>query len=179
MQEPLNLKEPCFEAGTVSLHLHPAILQSSIPFHPNQHVCCIWSHPRTLTSYRKSSIQMGYFDISALIFKFQLEPSRYTYILPPIVYPNGRHYLKFGAHDLTRELLTKASLVYCQIEPIWNMLQRWTSTWSLQADVVNHYRIGPDPDHVRKLVCRRHVSHHIPYIPILQACEARLLIPKS
>ena len=21
-----------------------------------------------------------------------------------------------------------------------------------QADVVNHYRIGPDPDHVRKLV---------------------------
>ena len=23
---------------------------------------------------------------------------------------------------------------------------------SLQEDVVNHYRIGPDPDHVRKLV---------------------------
>merc|ERR1712037_943050 len=49
--------------------------------------------------------------------------------------PNGRHYLKFGAHDLSRELRTK-------------------------ADVINHYRIGPDPDHVRKL-----------------ACEARVLIP--
>jgi len=64
-----------------------------------------------------------------------LEPSRYTYILPPILYPNGRHYLKFGAHDLSRELRTK-------------------------EDVVNHYRIGPNPDHVRKL-----------------ACEARVLIP--
>ena len=40
----------------------------------------------------------------------QLEPSRYTYILPPILYPNGRHYLKFGAHDLSRELHTKESI---------------------------------------------------------------------
>merc|ERR1711963_751101 len=46
---------------------------------------------------------------------------------PPILYPNRRHYLKFGAHDLSRELRTK-------------------------EDVTNHYRIGPDPSHVRKLV---------------------------
>ena len=43
----------------------------------------------------------------------QLEPSRYTYILPPILYPNGKHYLKFGAHDLFRELRTKASRALC------------------------------------------------------------------
>ena len=43
----------------------------------------------------------------------QLEPSRYTYILPPILYPDGKHYLKFGAHDLSRELRTKASRALC------------------------------------------------------------------
>ena len=31
---------------------------------------------------------------------------RYTYILPPIPYPDGRTYLKLGAHDLTRKLQT-------------------------------------------------------------------------
>ena len=45
-----------------------------------------------------------------LYITLQLEPSRYTYILPPILYPNGRHYLKFGAHDLSRELYTKESI---------------------------------------------------------------------
>ena len=66
---------------------------------------------------------------------------------------------------------------------------------TLQEDVVNHYRIGPDPDHVRKLVKDQHERHEsnilIFYffqifdsqhqmsknlIP-LQAREARVLIP--
>ena len=32
----------------------------------------------------------------------QTEPRLYTYILPPIRYPDGRHYLKLGQHDLTK-----------------------------------------------------------------------------
>ena len=57
----------------------------------------------------------------------QVEPVKYTYILPPIKYPNKKIYLKFGAHDLDRELRT-------------------------QAEVTTHYRAGPDPAHVTKLV---------------------------
>ena len=56
-----------------------------------------------------------------------MEPIRYTYILPPIRYPNNRIYLKFGAHDLDRVLTTV-------------------------EQVTNHYRVGPDPAHVTKLV---------------------------
>ena len=74
----------------------------------------------------------------------QLEPSRYTYILPPILYPDGKHYLKFGAHDLSRELRTK--------ESIDKNTSRPKQYEYLQEDVTNHYRIGPDPSHVRKLV---------------------------
>ena len=51
----------------------------------------------------------------------------YTYILPPIRYPDGRTYVKFGQHDLSRELDTRAG-------------------------VTRHYRTGPDPGHVRQLV---------------------------
>ena len=79
-----------------------------------------------------------------LYITLQLEPSRYTYILPPILYPNGRHYLKFGAHDLSRELHTK--------ESISKNISRLKQHEYLQEDVTNHYRIGPDPSHVRKLV---------------------------
>ena len=32
----------------------------------------------------------------------QTEPRLYTYILPPIRYPDGRHYLKLGQHDLSK-----------------------------------------------------------------------------
>ena len=79
-----------------------------------------------------------------LYITLQLEPFRYTYILPPILYPNGRHYLKFGAHDLSRELHTK--------ESIGKNISRPKQYEYLQEDVTNHYRIGPDPSHVRKLV---------------------------
>ena len=34
----------------------------------------------------------------------QTEPKQYTYILPPILYPDNKYYLKFGQHDLTRVL---------------------------------------------------------------------------
>jgi len=61
----------------------------------------------------------------------ELEPNTYTYTLPPIQYPDGKFYLKFGAHDLDRNLKT-------------------------QADVVSHYRLGPDPAHVRKLAGEAH-----------------------
>ena len=57
----------------------------------------------------------------------QTDPKVYTYILPPIRYPDGRTYLKFGQHDLTRELRTR-------------------------AEVTGHYRAGPEPGHVRQLV---------------------------
>ena len=79
-----------------------------------------------------------------LYITLQLEPFRYTYILPPILYPNGRHYLKFGAHDLSRELHTK--------ESIGKNISRPKQYEYLQEDVTNHYSIGPDPSHVRKLV---------------------------
>ena len=36
----------------------------------------------------------------------QTEPKQYTYILPPILYPDNRYYLKFGQHDLTKVLTT-------------------------------------------------------------------------
>ena len=36
----------------------------------------------------------------------QTEPKQYTYILPPILYPDNRYYIKFGQHDLTRVLTT-------------------------------------------------------------------------
>ena len=55
-----------------------------------------------------------------------MEPVKYTYILPPIRYANGKTYLKFGAHDLDKTLTS-------------------------HKQVTNHYRIGPDPAHVRKL----------------------------
>ena len=57
-----------------------------------------------------------------VMYVLKLEPSRYTYILPPILYPNGRHYLKFGAHDLSRELRTKASLSlnHAKVQNIFN-----------------------------------------------------------
>ena len=61
-----------------------------------------------------------------LLHLFQLEPVKYTYILPPIKYPDNKIYLKFGAHDLDRTLTD-------------------------QGQVTNHYRIGPDPAHVHKL----------------------------
>ena len=57
----------------------------------------------------------------------QTKPFQYTYILPPILYPDGRIYLKFGQHDLTRVLTSP-------------------------ADVVLHYRAGPDPAHVHQLL---------------------------
>ena len=57
----------------------------------------------------------------------QTRPWQYTYILPPITYPDGRIYLKFGQHDLSRVLTSP-------------------------ADVVNHYRAGPDPGHVQQLL---------------------------
>ena len=57
----------------------------------------------------------------------QTDPKVYTYILPPIRYPDGRTYLKFGQHDLTRQLRTR-------------------------AEVTSHYRAGPEPGHVRQLV---------------------------
>ena len=57
----------------------------------------------------------------------QTDPKVYTYILPPIRYPDGRTYLKFGQHDLTRELRTR-------------------------AEVAHHYRAGPEPGHVSQLV---------------------------
>ena len=79
-----------------------------------------------------------------LYIMLKMEPSRYTYILPPILYPNGRHYLKFGAHDLSRELRTK--------ESIEKNISRPKQYEYLQEDVTIHYRIGPDPSHVRKLV---------------------------
>ena len=37
----------------------------------------------------------------------QLEPTVYTYILPPVRYPDGQTYIKFGAHDLDRQLTTQ------------------------------------------------------------------------
>jgi len=57
----------------------------------------------------------------------QVEPKQYTYILPPIVYPDGYIYIKFGQHDLSKKLET-------------------------QSQVTEHYRSGPDPRHVRQLV---------------------------
>ena len=64
---------------------------------------------------------------------------KYTYILPPIRYPNNKIYLKFGAHDLDRNLRN-------------------------QAEVTNHYRVGPDPAHVNKLV--REASRLLPGLAI-------------
>ena len=37
----------------------------------------------------------------------QVEPSQYTYILPPILYPDGKIYLKLGQHDLEKTLRTE------------------------------------------------------------------------
>ena len=37
----------------------------------------------------------------------QVEPSQYTYILPPILYPDGKIYLKLGQHDLDKTLRTE------------------------------------------------------------------------
>ena len=37
----------------------------------------------------------------------QVEPSQYTYILPPILYPDGKTYLKLGQHDLDKTLRTE------------------------------------------------------------------------
>ena len=37
----------------------------------------------------------------------QVEPSQYTYILPPILYPDGKIYLKLGQHDLDKTLKTE------------------------------------------------------------------------
>jgi len=69
----------------------------------------------------------------------QLEPVKYTYILPPIKYPNSKIYLKFGAHDLDRTLTT-------------------------HDQVTNHYRMGPDQAHVNKLA--QEASRLIPGLAI-------------
>jgi sarcosine oxidase len=34
------------------------------------------------------------------------DESAFTYILPPITYPDGKSYLKFGCHDRTKNLKT-------------------------------------------------------------------------
>ena len=70
----------------------------------------------------------------------QIDPKVYTYILPPIRYPDGRTYLKFGQHDLTRELRTR-------------------------AEVTHHYRAGPDPSHVTQLVDE--ARHLLPGLRVL------------
>ena len=36
----------------------------------------------------------------------QTHPTQYTYILPPILYPDGKTYLKLGQHDLDKSLRT-------------------------------------------------------------------------
>ena len=40
----------------------------------------------------------------------QVEPKQYTYILPPIVYPDGYIYIKFGQHDLSKKLETQSQV---------------------------------------------------------------------
>ena len=34
------------------------------------------------------------------------DKSLYTYILPPVDYPDGKSYLKFGCHDRSKDLQT-------------------------------------------------------------------------
>lgn len=40
----------------------------------------------------------------------QTEPKQYTYILPPILYPDNKYYLKFGQHDLSKVLTNKSQV---------------------------------------------------------------------
>ena len=40
----------------------------------------------------------------------QVEPKQYTYILPPILYPDGNFYIKFGQHDLSKKLETQSQV---------------------------------------------------------------------
>ena len=75
----------------------------------------------------------------------QTEPRLYTYILPPIRYPDGRHYLKLGQHDLTKVTFVMRILTMDNGDL---PLQELTS----MDQVTQHYRTGPDPGHVRKLV---------------------------
>jgi hypothetical protein len=55
------------------------------------------------------------------------DPSAYTYILPPIVYPDGKSYLKFGCHDRTKNLKSL-------------------------SEVTDYFVDGPDMDKVKNLV---------------------------
>ena len=75
----------------------------------------------------------------------QTEPRLYTYILPPIRYPDGRHYLKLGQHDLSKVTFVMRISI---MENDDISLQDLTS----MDQVTQHYRTGPDPGHVRKLV---------------------------
>ena len=55
------------------------------------------------------------------------DPAAYTYILPPIVYPNGKSFMKFGCHDKSKDLKTL-------------------------KEVTDYFVQGPDPEKVQKLV---------------------------
>ena len=55
------------------------------------------------------------------------DKSTYTYILPPVEYPDGKSFLKFGAHDRDKNLKTL-------------------------EEVTNYFVEGPDPEKVEKLV---------------------------
>ncbi len=57
----------------------------------------------------------------------QFHPVAYTYILPPIKYPNGKTYIKFGAHDRDKNLTTLDM-------------------------ITDYFRNGPDPAKVKILV---------------------------
>ncbi len=57
----------------------------------------------------------------------QLHEWKYTYIIPPVQYPDGKTYLKFGKHDTTKELTTL-------------------------EDMNSHYTNGPDMSQVEELV---------------------------
>ena len=55
----------------------------------------------------------------------QYHPVAYTYILPPIKYPNGKTYIKFGAHDRDKNL-TDLEMVtdYFKHGPDWIKVQK-------------------------------------------------------
>ena len=55
------------------------------------------------------------------------DPAAYTYILPPIAYPNGKTYIKFGCHDKEKNLKTL-------------------------KEVTDYFVQGPDPEKVQNLV---------------------------
>ena len=45
----------------------------------------------------------------------QTEPKQYTYILPPILYPDNKHYIKFGQHDLSKVLTNQTQVSMYQV----------------------------------------------------------------